>query len=1022
MRLWAWSTVLVVVAANAPGQSSGFPYVLKNFAGSFPLGDGGPAIAALLDTPSAVALDGAGSVFVLDSNNYRIRKIAADGTISTAVRLQVYGNDLKVGRDGSFYVTSSALVEKIVAGGSSPFGQITVIAGTGSAGTSGDGIPATTAALSASTGGLALDSAGDVYFVDGNRVREVTTDGLIRTVAGTGTAGFNGDNQPATGAQLNQPWGLAVDAANNLYIADQFNSRVRKVANGGITTIAGNGKLGRPVDGPATASPLGTPFGLTVDGAGNVYITDIGLFWALKIGGADGSLTHVAGNGSQSVNFGYSDGAATGSFLYYPAGLAVDGSGNLFIAEQNGNRVRQVTAGNLRTFAGKLHFAGDGGPAAAALLNYPVDVGLDSKGNLFIADAGNYRIRKVAVDGSIGTLAGTGVPDIPDDGAQAASAPLPDINAMATDVKGNVFLATIHKVIEITPAGAVNSVAGTGAWGDTGDGGPANKATFEFITGLAVDGSGNLYIADSAANRVRKVATADGSISAFAGTGKAGYFGDSGLAVNAKLNLYYAEAAPLAADSQGNVYIGDYGNYVVRKVDSGGVISTQAGTGAFGKPLDGAAAKSTLLSPAAGLTADFSGNLYIVSDFYNAIYRVDTGGAIRLISGGGSASPADGLQATSTSGFGGAGVKVDSNRDLYVADPVDNLVRKLVYNSPTGLSIAGGNNQSGPAGFPLPAALTVLVNGRGGVGVAGATVNFSVTSGSATLTALSVVADATGTAQVTVTLGPLGPAGGNVVVSASLAGATTTPVSFSLFATQPGGSCLVPAPSITSVRSLSDFGGLPSVASGSWLEVHGTNLAANTRSWTDSDFHSGVAPTSLDGTSVTINGMAGSVSYISPQQVNVIAPADPTTGSVQVTVTNCAGTSSAYPITKAAVAPGLLAPAALNFGGKQYLAATASDGVTYVGSPGHAGTKPGDLLGTYGIGFGAVNPQTNAVPGFTLAFGSTSATVNYAGLAPGVIGLYQINFTTPNVTTGDYQIAVAANGTPVQQTVYLQVQ
>jgi uncharacterized protein (TIGR03437 family) len=1029
MQLRALFGVLVAVSVSSPAQSN-YPYVLKSFAGAFPLGDGGPAVAALLYTPSAVALDGSGNVFILDSNNYRIRKITADGTITTTVKLQVYGNDMKIGRDGGFYVTSSALVTKINPGGSSPYGQVTVIAGSGSVGSSGDGAAATAASLSANTGGIALDSAGNVYFVDGNRVRKVTTDGVIHTVAGTGVAGYNGDNQTAVTAQLNQPWGLAVDSGNNLYIADWLNFRVRKVSSGGITTIAGNGMSGAPVDGSATTSPLGAPYGLTVDGAGNVYITDIGLYLALRIG-VDGKLSHVAGNGSQVSSFGYTDGAATGSYLYHPTGLAVDGSGNLFIAEEWGNRVRQVTAGNLRTFAGKLHFAGDGGPAVSALLNYPIDVALDSKGDAFIADAYNYRIREVQSSGSISTIAGNGVPDTPDDGVKATSAPLPDIWAIASDTNGNVFLATTHKVLKVTTTGVVTTVAGTGAVGDTGDTFPANKATFTCITGIAVDGSGNIYVADSDANRVRKISAADGSISAFAGTGQAGSFGDSGQATYAKLNLYNdCYPAPLATDAQGNVYIGDYGNFVVRKVDPSGIISTVAGNGAFGSPVNGAASKSSPLSSAAGLSVDGLGNLYIVSDLYNAVYRVDTAGLIQQISGGGTAPATDGSPATATSGFAGVGLKVDANRDLYVADPTDMIVRKLVYNSPVGLSIVSGNNQSGPAGMALPSPLTVVINGRGGAGVAGATVNFSVTSGAATLSANSATADGTGTAQVSVTPGPLGSGTGSVIVSASVAGSNATPVSFTLFATQPNPNCLVPAPSITSVRSLGDFGGLPSFASGSWLEIKGANLATNTRSWTNADFHNGAAPTSLDGTGVTIDGLAGFVSYISPQQVNVVAPADPMTGQVQVTATNCAGTSTPYPIQKNALAPGLLAPAAFNVGGKQYLAATLSDGVTYVGSPGHAATKPGDSLETFGIGFGGVNPpatpgtatsQPDSLSGFTLAFGSTPAAVGYAGLAPGVIGLYQFNFTTPNVPGGDYQIMVNVAGTAVQQTVYLTV-
>jgi uncharacterized protein (TIGR03437 family) len=407
---------------------------------------------------------------------------------------------------------------------------------------------------------------------------------------------------------------------------------------------------------------------------------------------------------------------------------------------------------------------------------------------------------------------------------------------------------------------------------------------------------------------------------------------------------------------------------------------------------------------------------------------VDTTGLIRHISGGGTAAPADGVPATQSTGFGGAGIKVDANKDLYVADPTDMTVRKLVYNSPTGLTITGGNSQSGSAGSALPAPLTVMVNGRGGAGVAGATVNFSVTAGAATLSALTVTADASGTAQVTVTLGP---AAGSVIVSASIAGSTLPSVSFTLFPAAPNPNCTIAPPSITSVRSLSDYGGLPSFASGSWLEVKGSNLAIDSRSWNNADFNGGVAPTSLDGTSVTIDNNAGFVGYISPQQVNVVAPADPFTGQVQITATNCAGTSAAVSIQKNALAPGLLAPGSFNANGKQYLAAQLPDGKTYVGSPGYAPATPGELLSTVGVGFGPVNPATppgvaaagaTTIPGLTISFGTAPAPVSYAGLAPGAIGLYQFDFTVPNVTSGDYQIVVNVGGTPMQQVVYLTVQ
>jgi sugar lactone lactonase YvrE len=772
--------LLALAALRALGQSGSYPYVLTTFAGTFPIGDGGSAVQALLNAPSAVALDGSGNTYILDSANYRIRKIDPSGNIGTAISLPVYCYDMKLAKDGSFYVTGPALVSKI-----SPTGTVSIIAGTGVPGSSGDGIAATSAMLSASTGGIALDSSGNVYFVEGNRVREVTVaDGIIHTVAGTQGAagGFGGDNGRATSALLNSPGGIAVDSANNIYIADQSNSRVRKVAssNGNISTIAGNGQVGLPVNGAALSSPLGLPYGLTVDSSGNVYVTDIRFTVVFKIA-SSGSLTLMAG----SQTFSYSDGPAISSYLNEPVGVTVDGSGNLFLAEKNGNRVREVTNGNLRTVAGMLHYAGDGGPATSALLNVPLDVALDGQGDVFIADYSNYRIRKVTPDGNISTFAGSGIPAYPPEAAPAISAGLPPVYAMAADANGNLYLAAGLKVLKITTAGVVSTLAGAGSPGDTGDGGAAAKATFLLVTGVAVDASANVYVADAVANRVRKVSAADGTIAPFAGTGKPGSSGDGGLATSALLNL--SGNAPLAVDHTGNVYIGDGGNKVVRVVAPNGIIGTSVGNGTLGMPTDGDQAASSPFSAAAGIAVDSSGTLYITSQIYYNIYNVDSTGIIHVVGGAGADAVTDGVLANSTSGFNAKGIKVDASGDLYVADEGNqyvgypgNAIRKLILNSPSGLAIASGNNQTAPAGSALPQALTVTVNGRGGVGAPGVTVDFAVTSGSATLSAASSQSDSSGTAGVGVTLGS---DAGDSVITATIDSSSLPGVQFTVTAT-----------------------------------------------------------------------------------------------------------------------------------------------------------------------------------------------------------------------------------------------
>ena len=751
------------------GQPASYPYALKTLAGSNPLGDGALATQALLLSPTAVALDGMGTTYILDSGNFRIRKVGLDGKISTAVQLPVYGNDMKLGTDGYFYITSLALVFKI-----SPTGVITILAGTGTPGTNGDGMAATSAQIGP-TGGIALDAQGNVFFTEKNVVREITTDGILHTAAGVANAYlYNGDNRAANTANLYAPWGIAVDSANNLYIADQGNGRIRKVApvGGRISTIAGTGDFGPPANGPATSLPLGYPYGLTLDTLGNVYFTDSIFNVVMRIS-PNGGLTQMAG----TENFGYADGPSNGSYLFGPAGIAVDMLGNLFIAEQSSSRVREVVNGNVRTFAGRLHFAGDGAPAISALLNQPADLALDAQGDVFIADSANYRVREVTPDGAISTYAGSGIPGFPVTGAKGATAQLPAVNAMAADAKGNLYLASSIDVLKIAPGGAVSTIAGSAMTGNSPDGGLAINALFQSVSGVAVDASGNVYVADTQLNHVRKISAVDGTIAAFAGNGKTGFTGDGGLATGASLNL--TGPTPLAVDQKGNVYIGDGGNNAIRMVTPPGIISTPAGGGGFGSPKDGAPAKASVFSPAAGIAVDGSGVLYITSQVYPNIYEVDATGAFFTISGAGTIPPADGLMANSTSGFNGAGIHVDASGDLYVADPGGNAIRKLIVNSPVSLAVSDGNNQTAPAGSVLTKALRVVVNGRAGVGVPGVTVNFAVTSGTATLSGSSSQTDNNGLAGVGLTLAA---AAGDVVVTATIAGGKLSPVQFTLTA------------------------------------------------------------------------------------------------------------------------------------------------------------------------------------------------------------------------------------------------
>ncbi|MCB4790804.1 MAG: carboxypeptidase regulatory-like domain-containing protein [Elusimicrobia bacterium] len=335
------------------------------------------------------------------------------------------------------------------------------------------------------------------------------------------------------------------------------------------------------------------------------------------------TITTVAGNGTQ----GYSgdSGIAASAQLYYPCEVAVDASGNVYISDFSNFRIRKVdTSGLMSTFAGNgtAGYSGDGGPATAAQINYSAGIAVDASGNVYIADTNNYRIRKVNASGIISTFAGTGTSGFSGDGGLAASAQLNTPNGVAVDASGNVYIADNTRVRKVNTSGIISTIAGNGSVGYSGDGGPATLAQINHSYGVAVDASGNVYIADSNVgdsnyNRIRKV-NASGIISTFAGNGTLGYSGDGGLAASANLS----GADGVAVDASGNVYIADNWNNRIRKVNTLGIISTFAGNGVQGYSGDSGSATSAKLNYPDGVTVDTSGNVYIADQYNNRIRKV----------------------------------------------------------------------------------------------------------------------------------------------------------------------------------------------------------------------------------------------------------------------------------------------------------------------------------------------------------------------------------------------------------------
>ena len=340
---------------------------------------------------------------------------------------------------------------------------------------------------------------------------EVTRHSIITTIAGNGIASASGDGGLAVEATLNTPASIAIDAAGNVYVADAFNHRIRRIApDGVITTLAGTGEAGAEGDGgPARNAQLRVPMGVAVDGAGALYIADTYNHRIRRVT-PDGIISTIAGTGESG--FGGDGGPGTAALLAYPTGIAVANDGALYIADTRNHRVRRLAAdGTISTVAGTgaAGFSGDGGPAALARLNNPRGVAAAPDGALYIVDRENRRIRMVDADGNITTVAGTGSSGYNGDRGPATQAALRAPYGVATDHQGNLYIADTfnHRVRKVTPAGSIDTVAGSDRFGFSGDGWAAGFATLHYPLGVAVDIAGNLYVADSFNHRIRKVWT-----------------------------------------------------------------------------------------------------------------------------------------------------------------------------------------------------------------------------------------------------------------------------------------------------------------------------------------------------------------------------------------------------------------------------------------------------------------------------------------------------------------------------------
>lgn len=600
-------------------------------------GDGGQATSAKMINPRGVAIDGLGNVYIADVSGH-IRMVDANGIITTiagsgfvgvdadnipAVTAYIQPGAVAVDGLGNVLFIDGNRIRRV-----STDGIITTVAGATMSGSTGDGGLATSALLYYPNG-LRFES-GALYIADtsNQRIRKVDAAGIITTVAGTGTPGFSGDTGAATSAQFRNPTDIAFDSAGRMLIADSLNFRVRRVENGTITTVAGVGTAGSSGDGgPALAAQFRLD-SIASDGT-MLYINDrVNLF--IRRVDATGTITTYAGNG-QSGYHGERQ-AAISPKLGHVYGIARDAAGNLYLTDIDNDVVRKVDkSGVITTVAGtgQAGFSGDGGPATQARLDDPYDVDVDANGNIYIADLQNNRVRRVDTTGTITTVAGNGNSGYGGDGVLATTTSVYAPFGIAADSLGNLYIADTYnnRVRKVSSTGIITTVAGTGSSGSSGDGGPAASAQLSGPAGVTVDAQDVLYIADTNNSRVRRV-DSTGTITTVAGTGAYGFSGDGGLATAAQID----SIARVAFAPNGDMLIADTSNQRIRRVDGNGVISTIAGTGNANFDGDGLVPTAAVLADPGEVIADSNGRIYI-ADTSNERVRVIDGGKIFTIAG-----------------------------------------------------------------------------------------------------------------------------------------------------------------------------------------------------------------------------------------------------------------------------------------------------------------------------------------------------------------------------------------------------
>jgi sugar lactone lactonase YvrE len=659
------TSALVTLTIEPNPDGSAITYDFLAFAGVAPGSADGTGTAARFNGPDDVAVDSAGNVYVADSANDIIRKV-------------------------------------------NPSGVVTTLAGMAGQGGSADGAGA--AAQFNGPGALAVDLAGNVYVADtgNNTIRRVTPEGTVSTLAGSaGQAGSA--NGTGTAAQFSEPSGVAVDSAGNILVGDTGNDTVRRITPAGVvTTLAGAVGLGGYLDGAGGAARFNQPMGVAVDASGNVYVADSGNLVIREItpGGVVSTLAGKAGSYGSTDGTGsaarFADSVYTG-----PTSVAVDGVGDVYVSDASNNTVRKITqAGVVTTLAGSPGQGGGlDGTGSAASFGYPYGVAATSSGTVYVADNVYDTIRAITPAGVVSTLAGAANIGSADGAGGSAGFFLP--GAVAIDNSGNAYVADSgnNTIRKITPGGVVTTLAGSAGQSGNADG-TGSAAWFNFPDGIAVDGGGNVYVADNHNNTIRKITPA-GVVTTMAGTpGQTG--GSDGLGSAAS----FWGPAGLAADNAGNVYVADTGNCTIRKITPAGLVSTLAGKATKAGSADGAGSAARFYGPC-GVAVDGSGNVFVADTNNSSIREVTPGGVVTTLAGSaGKPGSADGQGGAAAFNYP-HGIAVDDSDAVYVADTFNSTIRMITSGGAVttlggSARIIGSHGGAGPlARFDRPDGIAV---------------------------------------------------------------------------------------------------------------------------------------------------------------------------------------------------------------------------------------------------------------------------------------------------------------------------